>query len=256
MFPLPELLHSSIHPYYELTRIEHKDSYAFVLYLSSSLLETSETYFYQYNKDDGLSFMGKIYSDEFLYDLPILALYDDRAVINYFVYPFFDGVHKEPWHINLDIQWMAENTCVNIDGRFNLQGFTNETVGGNTIVYDNYVGIVIPMYTGVNIDLLTKQQFEIGTDHTQSLSFAIFGTIHDIEVLYYETSNPEVTPVTKKLGTLENSLVTLNTYLPWDSSYIRVTGIVMGGEGYENYFAFNLDDTRDWEDYDPIFIRY
>ena len=256
VYHLPELLGSSIHPYYELTRIEHGDSYAFVLYLSSPLLETSEMYFYEYKKDGGLSLMGKIYSEESLYDLPILSLYNDRAAINYMVYPFFDGVHRQPWHVNSDVQWMAENTCVNIDGRFNLQGFTMETVGENTIVYDNYVGVIIPMYTGVNKDLLTEQKFVLGTDRGQSLSFAIFGTMHETEVFYYETFNPEVTPVTKKLGTLENSLVTLNTHLPWDSSYIRVTGIVMGGEGHENYLAFNLDDMRDWDDYDPIFISY
>lgn len=253
---LPQISASDMHPYYELTRIEYENRYAFVIYLSSSSLATYETHFYEYTKTHGLSLMGMIQSDELLYGKPILNLYQDRVVIDYMVYPFFDRVEREPWHVDSDMQWLAEYTCVNIDGRFNLKGFINEVWNSSDIQYDNYVGVVIPMYTGVNKDLLTEQRFSLVNAGQQNVSFAIFGTMQNIVVSYFENVYTEAPPVTKELGTLEDALVILDTQLPWDSSYIKVTGIVMGGEGWENIIDFTLDDMRDLQEYEPIFIHY
>lgn len=254
VFSLPEIVSRSLNPYYELTRIEYTDRYAFVLYVSSPSLEAFETYFYEYTESHGLSLMGMVYSDESLYDLPILTLYDNRAVINYFVYPFFQGTHEDPWHVDSDIQWMVENTCANIAGQYNLQGFTNEDWYQDFVAYDEYVGVLIPQYDGVNKDLLTKQRFVLGTESHESVSFAIFGTMHDIEVFVYDIRDPETPQSHKMLGTLEDSVVTVSTDLLSDSSYIRVTGYVFGGEGYQNFVAFNLDTVS--VQGDPIFIRY
>lgn len=135
-----------------------------------------------------------------------------------------------------------------------LSGLTNEKVNRDQVKYSNYYAVIVPMYSGGNKSALTDVTEVIGSPSQGNLgmevSFAIFGHLKDIKITYYEGMDSEGETI--EVGTLYNSNVNVKVFIPSnDMSYIRVSGDVPTGEGY-NYLQFNIDDMRDSSDYDVI----
>lgn len=133
-----------------------------------------------------------------------------------------------------------------------LSGLTNEKVNSDEVNYSNYYAVIVPMYNGGNMSALTDVTEVIGSPTQGNLgmevSFAIFGHLKDIMITYYE--GMDSVGETIEVGTLYNSNVNVKVFIPSnDMSYIRVSGDVPTGEGY-NYLQFNIDDMRDPSDYD------
>lgn len=145
----------------------------------------------------------------------------------------------------------AEN---NADGKHNLKGFKNETINGTLVNYDEHIAVIVPMYDGVNKNNLGLHSWNIGPGAATELTFAVFGRMYDVTINYIEGMDSEV--ITEKANDFENELVTIKTQLPSDMSCIKITGKVMGGEGFEQNIEFTLDDMRDVSDYETIVIDY
>lgn len=145
----------------------------------------------------------------------------------------------------------------NFNGRYNLKGFKNETINGAAVNYDEYVGVIVPWYSGVNDGKLEPYTMYIGPDtelDSTDLTFAVFGKMTNVAITY--TENMDSKPITKGIGDLENELVSIQAELPNDMTYLRITGVVYGGEGYQNNIDFTIDTQRDVTEYQPIMISY
>lgn len=252
VFPLTGVHGPSLEQQYRLAPLEYEAGYAFVFYTAPSNGEPAAMHFYQYTGTAGLSHLGVVRTAHSLFRAPILALYRDRVAVDYTVYSFTG----DRWHVSDDEEWLAEYTDLNIGGRFNLQGLTNEPFGDHWVPYDQYVAVIIPMYDGVNLGQLTAKEFAFNEQSGPRLSFAVFGTMHNTEITYIESYFSDDDPIVKEIGTIEDAMVTVHAALPWDTSFVRVSGMVYGGEGWENQVEFTLDDMRCLAEYEPIFVVY
>jgi len=122
------------------------------------------------------------------------------------------------------------------------------------INYDEYIAVIIPLYDGINKDKLDYNEIEIGSDTNTKLTFAVFGMLEEVVISHVENGMVDPEPTIKKVGNIENAIVTIKTTLPTDFSSVGVTGIVSSIAG-QNTVEFGLDDMRGSSEYEPIVIK-
>lgn len=151
---------------------------------------------------------------------------------------------------------IQEQKCIEAESIKKLQGFQQETINSVNIDYSKYTAVVIPQYNGVNKDklaneVLTNDKYPEGP--YTSVNFAVFGDITNVKVLEAESMDHEY-EITE-LNDKSNTLITLNTKFPTDTSNILVKFSVHMGEGMYSDYEFSLDDMRDDSAYKPILVE-
>lgn len=133
-----------------------------------------------------------------------------------------------------------------------LSGFEPEMLYSNDeelyIDYSRYFLVVVPMQKTKNANKLSTRFIEVtNTDKEFPLKFSVFGELESFEIEYYENSfdEPKIINID---GPIKDEVVTINAYLPTDSSYVKVKGLYVYQSGkYE--VSFTLDDMRDATSY-------
>lgn len=137
-----------------------------------------------------------------------------------------------------------------------LKGLTNEGINETQVNYNEYVAVISPMYRGVNRSKLSAITFGSRTEGNSNLTFAVFGKIEDVKIIYSETIEEEELTEIASVDSLENTLVTVDTPLPFDMSVIIVKCRVLKGNGKYQNIQFQLDDMRDETCFQPILVSY
>lgn len=151
---------------------------------------------------------------------------------------------------------IQEQKCIEAESIKKLEGFQQETVNGVNIDYSKYTAVVIPQYNGVNKDKLANEVLtsdKYAEAPYTSVNFAVFGEVTNLKVLEAESMDHEYE--ISKLDDKSNTLITLNTKFPTDTSNILVKFSVHMGEGTYSDYEFSLDDMRDDSDYKPILVE-
>ncbi len=183
------------------------------------------------------------------------------TVVNQYVYVdgmhlVFSGSQEEHAEHLRGLLWEMEHSCTggNIDGRYNVQGFTKEMIAGVPTAFDMHVGVVVPMYDGVNKGKLDARHIAVGPGDQDTVWFAVFGELRDTVVTYKDSSADD--GVSLDLGELNNSLVTVASYFPEATGHIAVSGAIAAGEGHEHRVEFVLEPTQQPGNSKPMLFRY
>jgi len=132
---------------------------------------------------------------------------------------------------------------------YQLSGFTAETINNEYIDYSEYIAVVVPMHSTVNLSSLTREVCSFSDNiNNVKVTFSIFGEMQDVKVTYYDSM--DATPEVEDVGTLENAYLDIYAAFSTDMSYVKVTGKIHEGEGYYSDVEFVLDDMRDMDAYE------
>ncbi|MCT4599117.1 MAG: hypothetical protein N4A50_14710 [Vallitalea sp.] len=140
----------------------------------------------------------------------------------------------------------------------NLSRFTNETLFSvdeeKNIDYSKHHLVIIPQQESANDNKLGNRTVQVTDSGNEFPSrFAIIGEVMSLEFIYYE--NPLVegseTKIVKLDEPIKDTIVTVMSKMPYDSSYVKVKGSYMYQSAIEE-FSFSLDSMRDYESYEIL----
>lgn len=126
------------------------------------------------------------------------------------------------------------------------------------IDYNKYGLVVIPEQESVNQDLLSTQEINMTqTGDEISKSFTVIGTLQDVKLTYIiNPLDQDVEYIEQAVGKVINSKITINSYLPYDSSCVKVEGKWYSDENKYEEISFTLDTVRDPQSYKIIAKEY
>ncbi|MTI81235.1 MAG: hypothetical protein FH758_10160 [Firmicutes bacterium] len=126
--------------------------------------------------------------------------------------------------------------------------FYSETINGEHINYDDYTIVVVPRYSGNNLDSLGNKTVRVVEDG-EIVTFAVFGTLRNVTMFNILNMGEEGTP--KHVGDISDSNVTIICSLPSDTSALKVRGFARVGQE-EQIIEFTIDDVREKSEYNII----
>lgn len=126
--------------------------------------------------------------------------------------------------------------------------FTDETIAGTFIDYEQYGLVVIPMNETVNKSLLTSETVDFEGSGLFQITF--LGHCSDLKVNLVNSPGEEGQWMT--VGDVENTIVNIKANLIGDMSTIYVYGTYKDAYGNEEDVEVTLDDMRDSSSYSVL----
>ena len=235
---------------YKLVPIEQEKSYAFALF-SSSPPFNEEISFYEYHTIWGLAWLGRVTTSDFMFNEEIGPVQARQVQI---------GNHTCGLELTEVSYWgdsYSDWNSVNDEEAFwidetRLLSFLDERINNNPVYFNDYIAVIAPSYDGINQDRLKTQRVSLGNRTPDIRRIAIFGRVEDATIISRQSSSTD--QVERRLGVLENTLLSVETHQPDQFSYVELKGVVRHPDGGETEVHVIVSNLNARSELDPQLI--